>query len=173
MSIQDTIRIRPGAEGDLESVVKLGITIQELHAEGLPEVFVTADGQALTEFFREVLTSESFVLVAEAGNDMVGYILADHIERDASPFKHASSLLYVHHIAVRPDAQKRGVGKQLMDAAVELGRTLGATAVRLDSWSFNSDAHAFFTNHGFAPINIVFERPLHVDASRTDSTTPR
>lgn len=67
----------------------------------------------------------------------------------------------MHHIAVDPDQRRQGVGQQLMDAAVAIGRAENVDAVRLDSWSFSRDAHTFFEAEGFTPVNVVFERRLH------------
>ncbi|PQZ47964.1 MULTISPECIES: N-acetyltransferase [unclassified Microbacterium] len=68
--------------------------------------------------------------------------------------------LYVHHIAVDPALRRRRIGQELMDAAVAIGRAENVDAMRLDSWSFNSSAHAFFESEGFTPLNVVFERKL-------------
>lgn len=62
--------------------------------------------------------------------------------------------------AVDSAVQRQGIGRALLDAAVALGEAQGVDAVRLDSWSFNRSAHAFFEAGGFEPLNVVFERRL-------------
>ncbi len=152
--------IRRAESTDREALVNLGLSIQALHAENLPEIFVAPDRDALAEFFDGVLAGDSHVLVAEHGTTVLGYVFADLVARGATAFKHASTVLYIQHIAVSPAVQRQGVGARLMNAAASLGRELGASAVRLDSWSFNTDAHEFFAAHGYSPINIVFEHAL-------------
>lgn len=66
----------------------------------------------------------------------------------------------MHHIAVDATLQRRGIGRQLIAAAVAIGRKEEVDAVMLDSWSFNRDAHTFFEAEDFAPLNAVFERRL-------------
>ena len=134
--------------------------IQRLHHEDRPDLFVPPDFDRLRQFFEDRLADGSHVLLAEVGEKAAGYIFAQHSAREASPFLHASSLLYVHHIAVEPDLQASGVGTALMSAVDDLASSLGAKAIRLDSWHFNESAHAFFRARGFKPINIVFERVL-------------
>jgi ribosomal protein S18 acetylase RimI-like enzyme len=157
----DDVVIRPALPDDLASLVQLGLSIQGLHAEHLPELFTQPDPESLTTFFRDRLHDDSHVLVAARGSELVGYLYADVIEREANSFKHASSVLYIQHIAIASAAQRQHLGSRLMDSAVELGRQRGVSAIRLDSWSFNTTAHAFFASQGFSPINVVFERPLH------------
>jgi ribosomal protein S18 acetylase RimI-like enzyme len=157
----DDVVIRPALPDDLASLVELGLSIQGLHAEHLPELFTEPDPAALTSFFRDRLNDDSYVLVAARGSELVGYLYADVIEREANSFKHASSVLYIQHIAVAPAALRQHIGARLMDSAVEIGRQQGVSSIRLDSWSFNTTAHSFFASQGFSPINVVFERPLH------------
>lgn len=44
--------------------------------------------------------------------------------------------------------------------AERLANRENVDAVRLDSWSFNRNAHTFFEAEGFEPLNVVFERRL-------------
>ena len=56
-------------------------------------------------------------MAAEMNSAPVGYLLAEHRDRPASPFFHASALLYIHHIAVLPAWQAVGIGTALISAA--------------------------------------------------------
>ncbi|MBT2534165.1 GNAT family N-acetyltransferase [Arthrobacter sp. ISL-48] len=102
----------------------------------------------------------SHILIAVGHSGPVGYLLAEFRVREANPFKYASSVFFIHHIAVEPSHQEKGVGKRLMSSASELAGQLGASFLRLDSWHFNVDAHKFFEAQGFAPVSIGFERQL-------------
>lgn len=151
--------VRPATRADLDALTRLGEGIQALHHHGRPDLFRTPDAALLRDFF-EARLDDSHVLIAEVDGSPVGYLFAEHRERSASPFFHASSLLYIHHIAVAPDSRSAGVGTALVAAAADLAQLLGARAIRLDSWQFNEDAHDFFRLRGFQPINTVFEREL-------------
>ncbi|WP_166984084.1 GNAT family N-acetyltransferase [Paramicrobacterium fandaimingii] len=150
--------VRRAAEADVDRLSALSIGIQRLHAEGRPDLFRAPDHEALHTFLAEQLANGAIVLIADLDGTAAGYLLAEINARPANPFRHASKSLYVHHIAVDPAMQRRGIGKQLMDAAVTVGRAKNVDAVRLDSWSFNHDAHTFFEAEGFTPLNVVFER---------------
>ncbi|GAA1118682.1 GNAT family N-acetyltransferase [Arthrobacter flavus] len=152
--------VRIATRDDLDDLVGLGLGIQELHANGRPDLFRDPDPDALREFLALKLSDESTVLIARDEGQALGYLLAEHTTRPANPFRRSSSSFYVHHIAVVATAQHKGVGKLLMDAAVKIAQDNGAAAIRLDSWQFNSQAHGFFESQGFAPVNVIFERTL-------------
>jgi ribosomal protein S18 acetylase RimI-like enzyme len=152
--------VRRATEADLDRLSALSEGIQRLHAEGRPDLFRAPDYEVLRAFLADQLTSGAIVLIADLDGTVAGYLLAEVSARSANPFRHASKSLYVHHIAVDAAMQRRGVGQRLMDAAVTIGRAEGVDAVRLDSWSFNQDAHTFFEAEGFTPLNVVFERRL-------------
>ncbi|MFC5931554.1 GNAT family N-acetyltransferase [Cryobacterium melibiosiphilum] len=155
------IRVRPAYFSDLDALVRLGLGIQRLHADGRPDLFVEPSSEALQDFFRARFSDGSHMLIAESNsNSPIGYLLAEHATRDANPFKTASSVLYIHHIAVESSAQSGGVGRELMKGAVTLASELGVSTLRLDSWHFNTQAHGFFETEGFTPVNIVFEKLL-------------
>jgi GNAT superfamily N-acetyltransferase len=152
--------VRRATEADLDRLGALNAGIQQLHADGRPDLFRAPDHEALRTFFAERLADGAIILIADLDGTAAGYLLAEINERPANPFRYASTVLYVHHIAVDPAVQRHGVGQQLMDAVVTIGRAENADAVRLDSWFFNQDAHGFFEAEGFAPLNVIFERRL-------------
>ena len=153
--------VRPATGHDLVALVRLGLGIQKMHAAGRPDLFVEPSGDALHDFFRARFSDGSHILLAETDAHVaVGYLLAEHATRAANPFKVASSILYIHHIAIELEQQSGGVGRQLMHAAVKLAGELAVTTLRLDSWHFNTRAHGFFEAEGFTPVNIVFEKLL-------------
>jgi ribosomal protein S18 acetylase RimI-like enzyme len=152
--------VRTAVEADLDSLASLGEGVQRLHHEGRPDLFVPADHSVLRDFFADRLRDGSYLFLAEAHGQPVGYLFAQHVQRPESPFTHPSSVLYIHHIAVAPETQQSGVGTSLMSAASDLAHSLNVGTLRLDSWHFNESAHTFFRARGFSPMNIVFERAL-------------
>ncbi|MFE6767284.1 GNAT family N-acetyltransferase [Streptomyces sp. NPDC057689] len=154
------MNVRAATEADLNMLSTLSMEIQRLHAENRPDLFREPDEVTLRSFFADQLAREAIVLVADHQGVTAGYLLAEANERPANPFRHASKSLYVHHIAVAPTAQRQGVGEQLIQAIVAIAQAESAQAVRLDSWSFNQTAHAFFEGQGFEPLNVIFERRL-------------
>jgi ribosomal protein S18 acetylase RimI-like enzyme len=152
--------IRPAEVKDLAEITRLGMGIQKLHHDGRPDIFREPDAAALQAFFQARIADGSNILIAESADGTVGYLLAELVVGGDNPFKRASSVFYIQHIAVQPSHQSAGVGRRLMSSASDLAAELGAAAIRLDSWHFNVNAHDFFKSQGFAPVNFVFERRL-------------
>ncbi len=152
--------IRLGDHHDLPALTALSIGIQAFHVEGRPDLFREPDGDALRAFLASRIDSEDVMLVAEVEERIVGYLLGELVSSPETPFRFASSHLYVHHIAITPQSQRQGVGRELLREAEMWARSQNARAIRLDSWAFNSRAHDFFKSEGFAPLNTTFEKEL-------------
>jgi len=93
-------------------------------------------------------------------NEAIGYVLCKLIERPENPFTFAMRSLLVEHISVRPAARGKGVGTALIKQAEMLAKRLAVQRIQLDSWDFNTDAHAFFERLGFQKFNFRFWRPV-------------
>lgn len=164
--MEQTIRVRSATVQDLDALSALAVQVQELHAEGRPDLFRSADEDELRRFLEERIAAGSIVIVAQrADAEPEGYVFAEHIDRQESSFLLAHRSIYIHHIAVDRSARRSGIGDALMDEIADRAREAGAATIRLDSWAFNSEAHSFFAAQGFAPSRQVFERLLDENAA--------
>lgn len=155
----EPFRIREAHESDLDALTDLVLQVQTLHADGRPDLFRPADPEALRRFLGERHATGAILLaVEEPDGGIAGYLLAEIVDRPQTPFQFAHTSIYVHHIAVSERSRRGGLGAALLDAIEERARQAGATTVRLDSWSFNADAHRFFEEQGFVASRHVFER---------------
>lgn len=93
---------------------------------------------------------------------------------DPKYFTPVARPLYLLSMAVEPRCQRRGVGRRLLDEAVEMARAWPAEALRLDAYDAPAGAGEFYRRCGFAEVArveyravplIYFERL--VAASRT------
>lgn len=95
------------------------------------------------EAFRESLRSpHTRVTVADVGGDLVGYavlfVAADEAE--------------LANIAVVPEARGRGLGRRLLDAALDEAAAAGAHAVYLEVRASNTPAQQLYASAGFTRI---------------------
>ena len=84
----------------------------------------------------------NIVWIAELGGRPVGYLYAVEAHRGVNPFTTEQHTLYIHHLAVDPAVRRRGVGSAMVAAAETYARAHGLSGLRLDSWLFNTGAHA-------------------------------
>ena len=87
-----------------------------------------------------------FVAGGAPGDRLLGVVSAH-----AMPLFHASGrLVRLTALAVRAEAQGRGVGRALVEAAEEWGWRIGARRVEVTSGDHRPGAHAFYQALGYA-----------------------
>jgi ribosomal protein S18 acetylase RimI-like enzyme len=89
----------------------------------------------------------SCVLVAEKGDDLVGYLLG-HIDEAQPIFKQRRHAI-VTDLFVAPESRRRGVGTKLVEQALEFFRGRDIGHVRVNVLQRNSAARAFWEKRGF------------------------
>ena len=111
------------------------------------------DAERAVGRLRETIASgASDVLVADADGAVVG-ICTIYLDIDSVRFGQRA---WVEDLAVDPEQRSQGVGKQLLDAAKDWGRSRGATHLELDSAETRADAHRFYEREGAGYRSICF-----------------
>ena len=161
--------VRSATESDLDALVALSEVVQGLHAALYPEDFAPdTDRDALKGRFATLLREAGHALIvaeadaAGAGRDggVVGYAWIELQVRPPSPFYHRRDRVYVHHLAVLPQARRHGVAAALFRYIEEYAAAQGVGDLYLESWAANADAHAFFAAQGFAQLKYMFRKRL-------------
>ena len=97
---------------------------------------------------------------AEEDGQIAGVILSGHDGRRG----------YIYHTAVAPDYQRRGVGRKLVDAALEALRDAGIAKVALVAFSRNEAGNAFWERMGFtAREDLIYRNRTLVEMTRIDT----
>lgn len=100
-----------------------------------------------TEYFIRA-NGEDVILLAEKGARLAGFV---QFGAAAVPMAGAKDR-ELRRIYVHPDFQNRGIGKALMDAALDHEELRSAANVYLDVWERNAPARALYARYGFAVI---------------------
>ncbi|MEM6495841.1 MAG: GNAT family N-acetyltransferase [Pseudomonadota bacterium] len=150
------IEICEADERDAEVISALNVDVQKLHSEVHPWRFKepgpdTFPAHAAAEF---IAKPNHFAFLAYDEGEAKGYVVAEIREYPESSKVRSHSMVYVHHISVRPSAQRRGIGQALLAAVKARGEESGITLLALDTWSFNDQALTFFKKCGLVPYNI-------------------
>jgi ribosomal protein S18 acetylase RimI-like enzyme len=146
------MRIRSGRATDAPALAKLA---RETYSEAFGHSLTPDDLSAhlsknlSAANFKRILARDT-VLIAEEDEHMVGFVqfgdAAGYLEADSETDR-AVNRLYVH-----ADFRNRGIGRLLMDTALEHLRLEGAGRVFLDVWERNSDARRFYGRYGFRTV---------------------
>lgn len=155
------VRIEPASLADVETLARLRGRVHGLHVSHAPDRFIAPTAAEMQEVCRTLLVKDDArAFIAYADNRPVGYVLALIQERQSGPLTRARRWLYVDQISVEPEWERRGVGQQLVQSVVDLGRSLGIGELITDVWAFNGEARAFFDACGFRPQIGRFSRLL-------------
>lgn len=101
-------------------------------------------------FERELGLPFSRIVIARAGDDVVGYV-CHWIGEDA---------LEVQNVAVHPTWRRRSIGRRLLSMALDEGRRAGARRALLEVRRYNHGAIALYRELGFRETGF---RPRYYD----------
>jgi ribosomal protein S18 acetylase RimI-like enzyme len=151
--------VRRATPGDAESVARLLEDFQAEFDEPSPGV------ESLEERYSELIRSkEMIVLLTGDGPDGFAQLRFRPWVYSAGPNAHS----YLEELYVVPDRRGNGLGRALLEAAVEAARTEGATHMELGTSEDDTAARALYESAGFTnregkpdgPVMLFYEREL-------------
>ncbi len=125
-----TITLRPGTESDLPAILDLWV---DAWTASMPELDFASRRDWLAARQRSMVAQGAVILVAFAGDKLVGYALVN------------PGTSYLDQIAVAPDARGSGVALQVLEAA----RRLSPGQLGLHVNQKNARAIRFYEREGF------------------------
>jgi diamine N-acetyltransferase len=138
---------------DAHLIARLNKPVHDLHVTRAPEVFKPYDETAMTAFFEEIVQIENhlfYVVENEVGHS-AGYIWVELKQSKETPFKYASSTLFVHQLSVNENERGKGYGRALLKHAEHIAKSHQISSIQLDYWEFNVEANNFYKKQGFEP----------------------
>lgn len=99
--------------------------------------------------FVKYLQEGDTILVAFEGDALLGYVKFGAVKM---PVAATANDCELHHLYIEPDAQGRGLGRMLMDAAMSHPRMRSADGVYIGVWEENLRAQRFYDSYGFSRI---------------------
>jgi [ribosomal protein S18]-alanine N-acetyltransferase len=104
---------------------------------------------SLREFRSLLRSSKTLCILAEDGNDLAGFVIAQEAVIRKSPGGHIVT------IDVAPAFRRRGIGRLLMERIEERLRAAGAGWLRLEVAVNNAAASEFYGGLGFAAVGRI------------------
>lgn len=144
------MKIRQAKFEDVETLSRLNVHVQRLHAKAYPNLFkMPEQNDFAVPFFESLFEDVNMRIYIAADPIPAGYLVLRIVRREENPFMHPWKFAYIDQISVQPEYQGKGVGKLLMARAAQLAGEENLDFVVLDSWGFNTDAHGFFESVGY------------------------
>ena len=150
-----TVTLREATEADLDEVLALYQGIED----SPEQVLSLAEARTLLAQFRAYPSYRLWVACesAEPDADVVGtyalLVMHNLAHRDAPS-------AVVEDVVVAADRKGKGIGRQMMDHAVQQAREAGCYKLALSSNRKRADAHAFYESLGFAQHGLSFSIEL-------------
>jgi len=96
------------------------------------------------------------VLVAELDNTVVGYITLNFNRS----LLNSGTTVIIHELVVTSELRNKGVGKELVNEAIERSKQLGCTEIGVGTEFTNEHARKFYKDCGFDELGVIFEKHL-------------
>ena len=147
-----------GQPHEIDSIVALTRACgQHMRDNGIDQWDADYPNQAVIA--QDIDTETLFVY--REGNEILGIVVLNETQ-DAEyaqiPWSTSDTdrNIVVHRLAVRPDQQRMGIGRKLMDFAEQWARDNQYDAIRLDTFSQNPRNQRFYLNRGYTDLGSVF-----------------
>ena len=158
----DTLHIRPAEPRDHVDVLACIVDMQE--AERLIDSRLRP-GSAMAEEYLAMLERRlemwrGEILVGEVDGEVVGfaavYVAVPFEEADEPPGTYA----LLSDLSVREGHRRRGYGRLLIEHALAVARSAGASELQIGVLHGNSDAQRLYERSGFSPYLHLLTRKL-------------
>ena len=103
------------------------------------------------------------VLVARRGSSIVATMTLATKKPwaiDLTYFTAVPRALYLHAMAVAPELQRQGIGRELVRDAIDVAREWPSQAIRLDAYDASAGAGGFYAKCGFREMGRVTYRTV-------------
>lgn len=157
MDSDDSLSVRDMTIDDFAEVFHLGE--QLFTADYSPSMYRTWDEFEITTLFN---SDTELCLVAELGEEIVGFALGTTVEKAQSAWKYG----YLVWIGVRPGLQKKGVGDGLFNEIRKRMISQGVRMIIIDTDADNEAGIRFFKKQGFDNI----QKHVYMTLNLTKST---
>jgi len=155
-------KIRTAIPSDLDAVLSLLRELDEAH--------VVLEPSLLRPFSEPPRPSEWLLtrfsdpneacFVAELDERVVGFVWSKSQSPPAIPAFIQQPLQIVGDVVVEASLRGRGIGRALVERALEWGRARGLKQVQLTVFAQNGRARDFYERLGFRPLSVVLLKPL-------------
>lgn len=149
------VRVRPAVTDDVDAVVAL-LRSAALRTETRP-VPDAELAQRVTGMFADA--TRVFLVAVDDDDAVAGLLAARH---DAAGAVDLTPVLHISHLVVRPDERRRGAGRALLTAAVQLAEQAGAEHVVATVAAASREGNRYLARIGFAPLVLQRIAPVGV-----------
>ena len=147
-------------DDDVKDVAELSYMVGKLHDEKLPMFFnKTGKGEHLSIIESMIKDENAKILVAKIENKVVGFACLCVQKKERKGYK-VNKIGYIYNLGVDEKYRRKGVGKKLVESAINYFRENGCEAVDLNVFWFNQEALKFYQNLGFDILDVSLRKEV-------------
>lgn len=154
--------IRKAEERDLEFIMKLLHQVNDVHAEGRPDLFVKGHTKYSPEETLKVINNPDTPVFVYTGDDDRVKAYCFCIVQDHTTDKHLAPIktLYIDDLCVDENCRGQKIGSQLYHYVRDYAKDNGFHDITLNVWSCNPTAIKFYESIGLSPYKTCMEELL-------------
>ena len=148
------VTIRTATMTDFSAVCQLLHELDDLHVRIRPDVFQPLDGpiRPRERIARFIDDREGEIFLAEVGASTVGLATIQITDSPDAPMFRPRRSASIDNLVVNQEFQRLGIGKRLLDCAVEWTRSRKIPCIDINVWIENETGMFFFKANGFEPL---------------------
>ena len=155
------MKVRKAQLKDIPKICDLLSQVDLVHHNGRPDIFKVGKKYNDTEIEQMLGDDDKPILVCVDNNDSVlGYCFCVYKRTINDSVLTDLTTLYVDDLCVDESLRGQGIGKTLLNSAIELAKTQNCYNLTLNVWTCNPSALRFYEACGFLPQKIVMEKIL-------------
>ena len=154
----EQLQVRYASLADYDGVEAVMKQIQKLHVDLRPDLYRPVETVLAYEEFCKAV-AEHRLLVADQHGEVVGVLsyVHRHIEADKQVTR---DVMFVDCIAVTESLRQKGIGRKLLDFALDILHQGSFDGLELQVNAHNQAARTFYEHLGFQEKSINMELPL-------------
>jgi ribosomal protein S18 acetylase RimI-like enzyme len=157
------IHVRLAEPRDADGIVALMQEVQAVHVAGRPDLFKPGGTENAAETRQRMLLPDSFLWVATIDSNIVGYAYGRVSVEPENRWRFAARTFILDQMGTKSGLRRRGIGRALWNAVLDVARAERTERVVLNVWSFNPGAREFYERLGFKS----FHERMAVELSAT------
>ena len=153
--------IRRAKNTDIDRVNALLYQVQQLHADGRPDIFKNGAKKYTTEELKAIIADDMTpIFVYEENGTVMGYAFCIYQITPESEQLHARKVLYIDDLCVDENDRRKHIGKKLYEHVLAVAKENGCDSVTLNVWRVNPSAERFYQKMGMEPLKMMMEQRL-------------
>ena len=153
--------IRRASNKDIDRLNALLYQVQQLHADGRPDIFKNGAKKYTTEELKAIIADDMTpIYVDEEDGTVVGYAFCIYQITRESEQLHPRKVLYIDDLCVDAPYRRKHIGEKLYQYVLDVAKKNGCDSVTLNVWRVNPSAEKFYQKMGMEPLKTTMEKRL-------------